>query len=529
MMKKKERLLLFLISLAFFSLLALIQKVPGYMDAEYYFGQAIHVSQGHGYSELFIWNFLNDPAGIPAQGFTFWLPLTSLIASAGLSISRSNDFLMARVLFVLLAACVPVITAAIADHFLPGKRAGWLAGGLALFSGFYLPYLTITDNFTPFMFLGGIFTLLAIKINAAKSDHKREWLLFLALGVIAGLMTLTRSEGILWLAGGFLVLLLCAIKRSIRISRILESVVSLLAGFLVVMAPWYFHNISLFEGLYPPGNRIMFWMTGYDDLFIYPAQTLTADRWLASGLPAILSDRIQAFGSNLQTLIATGSDIILFPLLIVGYWKNRRHNAVNSIGIILLMTFIIMTLLFPYAGERGGFFHSLSSMQPLLWGLIAVGLDGVIQWGVKRRNWKYNRAWLMFGVAVVLAAGALSGLIMTDKMIHGLENDIPWNNSQNAFLEIEQGFKSRNIGQNETIMINDPPGFTLATGRQSVMIPTGGASSVLAVCERYDVRYLVVNDERHDVQKLLDEDPAMSGKFVLIVEISGSSIYEYKR
>ena len=527
-MSKKESLILFVVSLIFFSALAALQTVPGYMDAEYYFGQAINFSQGHGFQEYFIWNYLNDPAGIPAVGFTFWLPLTSFIASIGLWASKTTDFFMARMMFILLAACIPVITADIASHFVSSKRVGWLAGGLALFSGFYLPYLTITDNFTPFMVLGGLFFLLVIKITTKTAENKNKILHFMFLGMVAGLMTLTRSEGLLWLAGGVLTVFLVARRDGWRVTRFLIYSGIIGAGFLICMVPWYVHNYSLFEGIYPPGNRLMFLMTRYDDLFLYPAGELTAGRWQASGLSSIFIDRMKAAGSNIQTLIATGADIFLFPLLIIGYWKNRRNNSVIVFGWMILLTFVSMSFIFPYAGARGGFFHSLSSVQPLLWALIAAGLEIVIQWGVKRRNWMYNRAWWMFGVAIVLTAAALTGFIMNDKMIHGLENEIPWNDSQKAYQEIEMGLINQNIGLDETVMINNPPGFTLATGRQSVMIPTGGSGSVLAVCERFDISYLVVSDERQDVQNLLVEDPVMADKFSLLFETSGSSVYEYQ-
>ena len=527
-MNKKESLLLFVVSLIFFGALAALQTVPGYMDAEYYFGQAINFSQGHGFQEYFIWNYLNDPAGIPAAGFTFWLPLTSFIASIGLWVSKSTDFFMARMMFILLAACIPVITAGITGHFASNKRAGWLAGGLALFSGFYLPYLTITDNFTPFMFLGGLFFLLVIKITTKTTESNTKLLHFLFLGMVAGLMTLTRSEGLLWLAGGVLTVFLVARRDGWRVTRFFIYSGIIGAGFLICMAPWYVHNYSLFEAIYPPGNRLMFWMTRYDDLFLYPAGELTAERWQTLGFSSILIDRLKAAGTNIQTLIATGADIFLFPLLIAGYWKNRRNTSVIVFGWMLLLTLVSMSFIFPYAGARGGFFHSLSSMQPLLWALIAVGLEIVIQWGVKHRNWKYNRAWLMFGAAIVLTAAALSGFILNDKLTHGLENEIPWNDSQNAYQEIETGLINQNIGLDETVMINNPPGFTLATGRQSVMIPAGGAGAILTVCERYDVSYLVVNNERQDVQRLLVEETAMAETFTFLFETSGSSVYEYQ-
>ena len=156
-MKKKDYLLLFGFSLIFFSVIASIQKVPGYMDAEYYYGQSIRIVEYRDLQENFIWNYLNDPVTIPTEGFSFWMPITSILASMGLWFFRSTNFFFARTPFIFLAALIPVLTAYFAYQFLPRKWAGWLAGGLAIFSYFYLPYITITDSFTPYMVFGGFF------------------------------------------------------------------------------------------------------------------------------------------------------------------------------------------------------------------------------------------------------------------------------------------------------------------------------------------------------------------------------------
>jgi len=134
-MKKADYLLIFVIALLFFSLLSLAQKVPGYMDAEYYFGQGIRMVEHHDLQEFFIWNFLNDPKEIPSPGFGFWLPLTSMLAAIGIIIFRTTDFLAARSMFILLAALIPVIAALLSQQFIKTRWAGWIAGGLAIVSG----------------------------------------------------------------------------------------------------------------------------------------------------------------------------------------------------------------------------------------------------------------------------------------------------------------------------------------------------------------------------------------------------------
>jgi hypothetical protein len=187
-----------------------------------------------------------------------------------------------------------------------------------------------------------------------------------------------------------------------------------------------------------------------------------------------------------------------------------------------------MTLIFPYAGERGGFFHSLSSVQVILWSLVPVGLEVISQWGVKYRNWKTERSWRMFGPALVVVAGIFSAIIFSQKIANSNASEIPWNQTQNDFISIEDKLIEMTNDRDGVIMVNNPPGYTLATGRPGIMIPTGGTNALLEVSERYDAQYLVLNNERTDVIVLFQNDSRLKEYFDFMFEMAGNSVYEFK-
>ena len=141
-------------------------------------------------------------------------------------------------------------------------------------------------------------------------------------------------------------------------------------------------NYFLYQSIFPKSNGLMLWLNEYDDVFVYPSLVITFSRWIETGLQTIILDRLIAFINNMQTLLASGGAIILMPLIVIGYWKNRKENIVRISAIMLLVILGVMSVAFPYAGERGGFFHSLSSIQILLWSLVPSGLNEVIQWVV---------------------------------------------------------------------------------------------------------------------------------------------------
>src|SRR5574339_34637 len=166
------------------------QSLPGYMDADYYFAGGLQLAQGHGFTEPYIWNYLDHPAGLPHPSHTYWMPLASIVSAAGMWLTGQLTYAGGRFPFVLLSACVPLLTAALAFRVSRQTHLAVVSGLLSIFSLYYAPFMPVPDNYALFMLLGGAFLLLA--------PYEQKWVP-VALGMLAGLMTLARSDGLLWL------------------------------------------------------------------------------------------------------------------------------------------------------------------------------------------------------------------------------------------------------------------------------------------------------------------------------------------
>jgi hypothetical protein len=87
-LKPRIYLALWALGLALVLLAAAFQSVPGYMDAEYYYAGGLRLAEGSGFSEPFLWNYLNDPVGLPTPSHTYWMPLASILAALGQACCR---------------------------------------------------------------------------------------------------------------------------------------------------------------------------------------------------------------------------------------------------------------------------------------------------------------------------------------------------------------------------------------------------------------------------------------------------------
>ena len=189
-LKGRDVALLLIVTLVVDIILVTMQPVPGYMDASYYYATGIQVAEGNGFNEPFLWNYLDDPHSIPHPSHSYWYPLASLVAALGMVLTGKTDFNSARIGFFLIALLFPLVVANLAWRF-SGKRNLALASGfLAIFCGYYLPFIVTTDNYATYLLIGGIYFLLLNKISIYRA---------ILLGLLAGLLNLARADGLLWL------------------------------------------------------------------------------------------------------------------------------------------------------------------------------------------------------------------------------------------------------------------------------------------------------------------------------------------
>ena len=169
------------------------------MDAYYYFYGGEQLVAGEGFSEMILWNYLDDPQGIPHPSHAYWMPLTSIVAALGIFLFGDffTAYTSAKLMFVLVIACVPPLTASLTFAFTEKKDWAMFAGVLSAFMGYYQPFCTATDAFGLYMVLGGLFFLISIKGGQYK---------YFTLGLLAGFMHLSRADGILWLGVGLFAL-----------------------------------------------------------------------------------------------------------------------------------------------------------------------------------------------------------------------------------------------------------------------------------------------------------------------------------
>lgn len=477
---------------------------PGFTDVFYHLNAATRLASGQGLTDPYLWTYIGAPQTLPAPSHLYWLPLTSLLAGAGMALLNApGDYAAAQWPFTLLFAAT-IITGFWLGARLGGtRRHAWTAGLLTLFSGFYTRFWGAIDTFAPYALIGA----LALACIGWAAAGRRYWLACIGAGVFSGLAHLTRADGVLLLMVGWAALLWPNLtpKSRLRGERGLsESVLlSLSTGrglratlasggvrflgialmtlvYLLVMSPWFARNLREIGSVMPLGGAQGIWFREYNDIFSYPPDASPAALF-ADGLGVFVASRWEALINNLGTFVAVEGWVVLTPLMLLGLWARRREAFVRGFWLYALGLHVVMTLVFPFPGYRGGLLHSAAALVPWWAALAVVGLDAAVEWAAQRR-----RRWNAVTARRVFSAGMIGAALLLSLMI-ALPNRVPPTGVPALYRELRAALPA-----DARVMINDPAQLYYFTGLGGVVLPNETPDVIPQIARQYGVRYLLL-------------------------------------
>ena len=421
---------------------------------------------------------------------------------------------------MLLSACVPLLTATLAFELSRNKLSAMTAGLLSIFSLFYAPFMPVPDNYAIFMLLGGAFLLLAPRTN--------KWIP-LALGSLAGFMTLARSDGLLWLGLAGLTIMwksstnVVGEKNSFRewLTLIIPGGGLVLVGYLIVMGPWHYRAWILFKSFLSPGGGRLLWLQNYGETFIYPAQKLSLENFLQAGWGVAFQNRIDALNSNLNTAVFAQGGFFLLPFILIGLWQIRKELRTKIAVTGWLITFVVMTIVFPFAGSRGSFHHAGAAFQPLWWAAAPMGLTSVLAWLRRRDRFTDKNASYVFQGMMVFVAIVFTGYLVNFRVVA-----TGWAKDDVIYSSVEHKFQESGINPTDVVIVRNPPGYYVRTGRSAILLPLGDESTILEIAKRYHAHYLVLEkgNSLEDLQDLYN-NPQGNPAFIYLGEAAGAHLY----
>ncbi len=333
--------------------------------------------------------------------------MASLMAAAGMVLAGAPDsYAAGQLLFVLAAWGLALIGFAVGARLGRTVFTAWLAGLLTILSPFYAFYWGVIDSTTPFALAGAACILVLGMAVCANRVTKRSAWWWAAAGALAGLAHLSRPDGLLFLgiAGLFVLVLAWRSRRWAGLWMLLP----VMLAYALVLLPWWLRNMQALGTALPTGGAAGMFFTDYDDLFAYPAGASLGRFLETAGWRGFLDTRWLALvgeggiSGNLGTFLAVEGMIFLAPLMLIGLVKRWRNPFLWPFIVAAIGIHVVMTLVFSFAGYRGGLLHSAGALVPFWAALGVVGLRDVLEWVARRRrNWRPASAMRVFGVALL--------------------------------------------------------------------------------------------------------------------------------
>lgn len=467
-------------------LVAIVVDAAPWTDSAYYLMSGRQIATGEGLTVPFVWSILEtggrlqtDPM-LPIPSHAHWMPLTAVVAAAGMAIGGSSE-LAARVPFILLSTAMTPVAYWFAWQTWRSRSAAITAGLLVIFSGPLLLFGSIVENYAVFG-LAGAGALHAAIRSVADPAHRRLWLI--GSGFLVGVATLARIEGVLlslaaataWLIG-----------MGWTPWRVEGSRPGWLAGFAsaaafaFVLAPWALRNFATFGAALPSTGGHTLWIKSYNEQFSITADT-SLGAYLAQGPLTIIGQKLSAWltiGGYAIALLAG----VFGALFLAGLWIHRRRADLAPFIVYWVVMFAIMGGLFTFHAPHGLFYHHASAWLPIAAPLAAMTIPPLAT--AASRWWRFlgRPATHRFLLVVTLLASVLFSVVASALLL------AEWRANLAAVDRVATFLQSR--PDDERVMFRDAPLLASATEHEIIGSTFDPYPVIRDVAEAYDVRWFV--------------------------------------
>jgi hypothetical protein len=467
---------------------AVLVDYSPYTDPAYYAMVAEQLATGHGFSAPVLWSFLEVGGSLPADPMLpvpsngHWMPLTSIVAAAGMAL-LGPDLRAGQVPIIALGVALVPFTYLVGLDLYESRRVAILAALLAVFAGPLLIMYPTVDNFAVFGAAGAVALWAAIR---ATRPGRATWWLVIS-GAAVGLATLARVDGLLlgmapltawlvdrgmgpWTGGG---------ARRMGVAALLLAGV---AG-LVVMAPWLARNMATFGSAFPSAGGHTLWITSYNEQFSISANPTPAS-YLAWGWANIIGSKLSTWWELVWRSVVLLGGIFGF-LFFAGLWRERRRPDRAPFTVYWLVMFFTMGAVFTFHAPHGAYYHSAAAWLPFALPMAVASTGPVLTalgrwWAFLRRppTHRFVEVVALGGAVVLSVIGSITLFDLWDYS-HGREQ------AAAAYLE-EAGLTD------DPVLYGDPSSLWHLTGNPGVPAPFDPYAVIEEVVRAYDIRWVIV-------------------------------------
>jgi hypothetical protein len=490
---------------------------PAYPDSFYYVDVARALSRGDGFNIDFIWIFpevgggIPDDPTLPIPSNAHWMPLASLVQVPFIALLGPTAWASALP-FALIGALAAPLTWFVARDAKASGAVALGAGILTAIPVLSVVYMTQPDNFSLYQPL--VVAALWMGARGLRGSSRS----FVLAGLLAGLATLSRNDGLLVLGALGLAFAWDRLRawrstphEAPRIPFL--AAVACVGLFVAVMAPWWLRQLDVFGSISPStaSGKVLY----IRDIAEWNSITTpaTLERLLDMGIGPLLQTRVGGLVAALMIYTTLVAGFVLAPAMVIGGWARRRSLDFGPFFLYAGLLFAFSALVSAVHVPGGTFIHSAVALAPHSYILALEGIGVGVAWlAARRRTWDPAVATGVFqGAAVVFAIGAA---VIGSWFVHE-----SWALRRDRFVTVASALDGAGAATSDRVMSIDAAGTRYWSGRGGVVLVNDPLDTIEDVARAYDIRWLVLDrgDSVTAMAPLLDggSRPAWLGEPIL--------------
>ncbi len=416
---------------------------------------------------------------LPVASNAHWMPLASLVQVPFIWLLGPTAIASA-IPFALIGAFAAPLAWAIGRDAGAPRSVSVGAGVLTAFPALTLVYVAQPDNFSLYQPLVAGSLWLAGRALLGRPHGGRD---FALAGLLAGLATLSRTDGVLVLG----VLLAAAAWDRLRHRRIPWRWAGAGIGlFVLTVAPWYLRQLAVFGSLSPStaSGRVLYLRNiGEWNSITAPA---TLDHLLGMGLGPLLATRVGGLVAAILIFSVLVGVLILVPFMVIGAWRRRRDAAFGPFFGYAFLLFAFSAIVSAIHVPGGTFIHSAVALAPHAYVLALEGVvarDGVGRVAASRLGRDPGGARLR---------GRGRDLRRRDGGRRHRRRPQELGPQARADAGGRDGARRRRAPISDRVMSIDASGYRYWTGHPGVVLVNDPLDTVEKVARAYGIRWLVL-------------------------------------
>jgi len=487
-------LLLYGLALAVRALLIWHFPYPAYPDSAYYVDVARSLHDGAGFNVDFIWIFAEVGGKIPANAVlpissnAHWMPLASIVQVPLMAVFGTAAAWASAAPFAIIGATAAPLTWAIARDAKASSSVAVGAGILTAIPLLSAVYLVQPDNFSLYQPL----VIASLWMGARALRGQQSGRAFVAAGLLAGLATLSRNDGMLVLAGLGVVFLFDRWRAwrsaGARVPAIpFWAAVSCVAIFVLVMAPWWLRQLAVFGSISPStasGKVLFICDIGEWNSITTPANL---EHLLGMGIGPLLLTRIGGLVAAIAIYVTLVAGVVLAPFMVIGGWARRHSDDFRPFFAYGAILFAFSAIVSAIHVPGGTFIHSAVALAPYSYILALEGVAVGVAWvAARRKTWDAAAATRIFTTAII--GFAVICAVFGTLVVHAV-----WDQRRERAVAVAAALDTYGAPMSDRVMSIDAASTKYWSGRGGVVLVNDPIETVHDVATAYDIRWLVLD------------------------------------